>query len=60
MPWEAVVLIPFIDEDAMVAELAKIDHVAALTPKERARNDAAAASAWTSDDVPKLRDKVQA
>ena len=54
-PWEAVVLIPFIDEDAMVAELSAIDHNAELTPRERARNDVGAASLWTSADVPNVK-----
>lgn len=55
MPWEAVVLIPFIDEDAMITQLEKIDHVAELTPRERARNEAAA-GVWTSADAPKMAD----
>ena len=38
-PWEAIVLIPFLDEDAMIAELTDIDHVKELTVKERQRND---------------------
>merc|ERR1712216_1059234 len=46
MPWEAVVLIPFIDEEKMTAELAKIDHLSELSPKEIARN--ALGAAWTS------------
>ncbi|KAJ8613573.1 hypothetical protein CTAYLR_006130 [Chrysophaeum taylorii] len=37
-PWEAVVLIPFLDEDAMVDELSRIDHTSQLTELERKRN----------------------
>ncbi|KAJ1461024.1 XRN 5'-3' exonuclease N-terminus-domain-containing protein [Pelagophyceae sp. CCMP2097] len=47
-PWEAVVLIPFLDEDAMIAELTAIDHVTELSKKERARNDVTAATVWDS------------
>ncbi|KAM3570611.1 hypothetical protein VYU27_007328 [Nannochloropsis oceanica] len=36
--WESVVLIPFIDEDLMVSALAQVDHRAALSQEERARN----------------------
>ena len=46
-PWEAVVLIPFIDEALMAQTLAAVDHARALTPAERRRNRARAAP-WTS------------
>ena len=59
-PWEAVVLIPFIDEDAMVDELSTIDHNTDLSPRERARNDVDAASVWKSTDVPNLAEAKQA
>lgn len=36
--WEAVVKIPFIDQDDMLEVLATIDHKTALTPQERLRN----------------------
>lgn len=47
-PWEAVVLIPFLDEDTMIAELNQIDHVNQLTPIERKRNDVTNVSNWYS------------
>lgn len=46
-PWEAVVLIPFIDEALMAQTLAAVDHARVLTPAERRRNRARAAP-WTS------------
>jgi hypothetical protein len=36
--WEAVVVIPFLDEHLLMEETARID-MSALTPKQRARNE---------------------
>jgi len=49
--WEALVLIPFIEETVLFDTLAQIDHVAELSPRERARNDVDAASVWASTDA---------
>lgn len=49
-PWEAVVLIPFLDEDLLIAELNKIDHQTMLSPAERKRNDVHNATVWYSRD----------
>ena len=48
-PWEAIVLIPFLEEDTMIAELSRIDHTEQLTTKERFRNDINNAKYWHSD-----------
>lgn len=47
-PWEAIVLIPFIDEDKLIGHLSQIDHVNALTLAERRRNDMSNATVWVS------------
>jgi 5'-3' exonuclease len=46
-PWEAVVLIPFIDEALMAQTLASVDHARELSPAER-RGNRARAQPWTS------------
>lgn len=47
-PWEAVVLIPFLNESQLVAQLNQVDHRAALTDQERKRNNVLHSSVWYS------------
>jgi len=51
-PWEAVVLIPFLDEDIMISQLNQIDHLAQLSDQERRRNDVRRVQVWRSRDKP--------
>ena len=49
-PWEAVVLIPFLNEDVMTGVLSQIDHTNELDDQERARNNMQHARPWISRD----------
>ena len=47
-PWEAITLIPFLDEDKMIGVLSQIDHLDSLSNQERQRNDIQHAKPWYS------------
>lgn len=58
--WEAVVIIPFIDECRLLAEIAQIDHTKELSVKERKRDKLGVDHWFRAEDYPRSKDLVRA